>query len=59
MVNNLNVTHQIAEYTKPQFWFVDSEKFTPWQVWLVNASLSKKLSLDASRARLTPTSRTD
>ena len=22
-----------VKYTKPEFWFVDSEAFPPWQAW--------------------------
>jgi hypothetical protein len=45
----LNVTRQIVEYTKPEFWFVDSEAFTRWQDWLINVGLSKNAA-----ARRTP-----
>ena len=34
------MTQQIVAYTKPDFLFVDSEAFTPWQEWLVNVGLS-------------------
>jgi hypothetical protein len=37
----LNVTRQIVGYTKPDFWYVDSENFCPWQVWLANVGVSK------------------
>ena len=33
---DLNVTRKSASYTKPNFWFVDSELFCPWSVWLTS-----------------------
>eukprot|EP01045_Picozoa_sp_COSAG04_P005318 COSAG04_NODE_245_length_18929_cov_6.708391_4_plen_3740_part_00 len=38
--NDLDVVRQIVAFAKPEFLFVDSEKFCPWAVWLVSVGLS-------------------